>query len=267
VRPKLGTKARRFEGLNWVCKQGLINAERDPSGVPIDDPFLIVFHVQEGAAAVDATGRVDLGGGVAVSPAVLQRLCCSSMIQAMLVGDDGRRPLDLGRRARLASPKQKLAMAAMYDSCEFPGCETPVRWCQFHHVQWWERDRGRSDLDNLRPLCRRHHSLVHEGGWELEIVPGGRLVAISPRGRRFDGSQALTDEAVSAESMVAQLETMGFDFDDPDRLDDIAGRWQGERITKWAREEIGWAQAMAEAGRLVKVNGGYQATEGPPLRT
>jgi hypothetical protein len=267
VRPTLGAKERRFEGLHWVCKRGLLNAERDPSDLPLDDPFLIVFHVREGEAAVDERGNVHLGGGVAVSPRVLKRLCCSSMIQAMLVGDDGRRPLDLGRRARLAQPKQKVALAATYPTCAFTGCEVSVRFCQFHHVRWWDRDRGSTDLENLRPLCRRHHSLVHEGGWELVVDGRDELVAISPRGRRYDGSQVLTDEAVSAESMVAQLEAMGFDFDDPDRLDQIAGRWKGERISKWAMEELGWAHAMVEAGRGTWVVGSFRATEGPPLRT
>lgn len=139
--------------------------------------------------------------------------------------------------------------------------------CHFHHVRWWGRDGGSSDLDNFRPLCRRHHSLVHEGGWELEIVAGGRLVAISPRGRRFDGAQVLTDEAVSAESMVAQLEAMGLDFDDRERFDQIAGRWKNARIGKWAREELEWAHAMVAEGRGSLVQGSYQATEGPPLRT
>jgi len=268
--PVRTAKQRRYDGLTWVCRQGLINAERDPSGVPVDDPFLIVFHVQEGTAAVDEKGNVDLGGGVSVTPKVLQRLCCSSMIQAMLVGDDGRRPLDLGRRARLVQPKQKTALAAVYPACEFPGCEVPVRWCQFHHVRWWGRDVGGSDLDNFRPLCRRHHSLVHEGGWDLVIDPMDRLVAISPRGRRFDGSQVLTDEAVSHESMVADLEAMGFDvgdFDDPERHESLGGRCRGERMTKWARETILMAHAAADGGRLTNVDGSFSATEGPPLRT
>ncbi len=260
-------KQRRFEGLTWVCRQGLINAERDPSGVPIDDPFLIVFHVQEGTLAVDQQGHVELGAGMSVSPAVLKRLCCTSKIQAMLVGDDGRRPLDLGRKARLAQPKQKTVLASMYPTCEFPGCEVPVRWCQFHHVRWWNRDGGCSDLANFRPLCRRHHSLVHEGGWVVTIDPSERLVAISPRGRQFDGSQVLTDEAVSHEAMINDLEGMGFDFDDPDCLDQIGGRWRAERMTKWARAEIGWAHAMADAGRGTMADGSFSATEGPPLRT
>ena len=106
---------------------------------------------------------------------------------------------------------------------------------------------------------------MHEGGWELVIDSRGRLVAISPRGRRFDGSQGLTDEAVSAESMVAQLEAMGFDFGDSERLEQLGGRWRGERMTAWARQEIEWALAMANEGRGAMVDGSFMATE-PPLR-
>ncbi len=234
--------------------------------MPIDDPFLIVFHVREGSVAVTEQGNVELGHGVAVSPSVLQRMCCTSMIQAMLVGDDGRRPLDLGRSQRLAQPKQKVALSAGYECCDFPGCDVAVRFCQFHHVRRWGRDGGTTDLANIRPLCRRHHSLVHEGGWELVIDPHGRLVAISPTGRRHDRADPLTDEAVSKKSMVARLAEMGFDFEDEERLDEIGGRWRGERMTKWAREEIGFAHAMADAGEGRVVDGVF-VTNPPPLRT
>ncbi len=127
---------------------------------------------------------------------------------------------------------------------------------------------GRPTSTTSAPLCRRHHSLVHEGGWELEIGPGGRVVAVSPRGRRHDGSQVLTDEAVSAESMVAQLESMGFDFDDPERIDQIGGRWRNERVGKWAREELEWAHAdgRRRAGLPGAGIGGAGAVS-PPMRT
>ena len=264
VRPTLPASERRYEGLLWVLRRGLINAERDPSPVPLDDPFLIVFHVREGAAFVEDSGDVNLGNGLSVSPAVLQRLCCTSMIQAMLMGDDGRRPLDLGRSKRLADDKQKLALSALFDGCEFPGCEVPIRWCQFHHLEHWGRDLGKSDLSNFRPLCRRHHSLAHEGGWELVLGHRGDLVAISPNGRRFDSSQMLTDEAVSREAMIASLADLGFDFDDPDRASTIAGRWGGERIDAWARAEIG--SAIADACGQPPIGSTPAEPGGAPLR-
>ena len=76
-----------------------------------------------------------------------------------------------------------------------------------------------------------------------------------------------TDEAVSHETMIGDLERMGFDFDDTERLEQIGGRWRGERMTSWARAEIGWAHAMADAGRGTMEDGSFSATEGPPLRT
>jgi hypothetical protein len=33
---------------------------------------------------------------------------------------------------------------------------------------------------NVWLLCRRHHRLVHEGGWRLERKADGGLVAIPP---------------------------------------------------------------------------------------
>ena len=245
VRPEQTASERRFDGLEWICKRGLLAADRDPTPEPMDDPFLIVFHVREGEAFVEDSGNLNLGNGMSLAPGVLQRMCCNSMIQAMLMGDDGRRPLDLGRKARVIQPKQKTAATSLYDTCDIPGCDVPVHWCQFHHVEWWGRDFGQSDLSNYRPLCRRHHSMVHEGGWKLVLDPHGKCVLISPTGRRIDSSQELTDEAVSRETMVARLAEMGFDFDDPERQSQIAGRWGGERLTPWARAAIGTAIADA----------------------
>ncbi len=39
---------------------------------------------------------------------------------------------------------------------------------------------GRRTLDNLILLCRRHHRLVHEEGWTLELAQDRELVAIPP---------------------------------------------------------------------------------------
>ncbi|HUP84135.1 MAG TPA: hypothetical protein VM143_00585 [Acidimicrobiales bacterium] len=64
---------------------------------------------------------------------------------------------------------------------------------------------------------------------------------ISPTGRRIDSNQELTDEAVSRETMVARLADMGFDFDDPERQDQIAGRSGGEPLAGWAEAEVGAA--------------------------
>jgi hypothetical protein len=42
---------------------------------------------------------------------------------------------------------------------------------------------GETSLDNLVSLCRRHHRLVHEGGFGVERVAGGALRFSRPDGR------------------------------------------------------------------------------------
>jgi len=39
---------------------------------------------------------------------------------------------------------------------------------------------GPTDLDNLVLLCRRHHRMVHEGGWQLIKTENGEVVTIAP---------------------------------------------------------------------------------------
>ena len=42
---------------------------------------------------------------------------------------------------------------AMYPRCAIL-VRTPFEHCELHHVIWW-RHHGRTDLDNLVPLCKR----------------------------------------------------------------------------------------------------------------
>ncbi len=40
-----------------------------------------------------------------------------------------------------------------------------------HHVEFF-RNGGKTSVDNLLPLCEKHHHLVHEGGWRLTMTEG-----------------------------------------------------------------------------------------------
>jgi hypothetical protein len=33
-------------------------------------------------------------------------------------------------------------------------------------------DGGRTDLDNLVLLCRRHHRILHDSQWEIQFING-----------------------------------------------------------------------------------------------
>jgi hypothetical protein len=89
--------------------------------------------------------------------------------------------LNLGRATRLANRAQRRALRALYRTCAIPGCSTHYDRCKLHHVVWW-RHGGRTDLDNLLPLCSRHHHNVHDDGWHLVLGPNRGLTVRFPDG-------------------------------------------------------------------------------------
>jgi hypothetical protein len=89
--------------------------------------------------------------------------------------------LDLGRSTRLANRAQRRALRGLYATCAIPGCTTQYDRCKLHHVIWW-RHGGRTDLDNLVPLCSHHHHKIHDSGWELTIDPDRVLTIRFPDG-------------------------------------------------------------------------------------
>jgi hypothetical protein len=49
----------------------------------------------------------------------------------------------------------------------FPDCERPASRCEYHHINHWARDTGRTDLADAILLCRHHHLLLHNKGCEI----------------------------------------------------------------------------------------------------
>jgi hypothetical protein len=93
--------------------------------------------------------------------------------------------LDLGRATRLANRAQRRALRALYPSCAIPGCDVRFERCDIHHVTWWEPPHcGRTDLDNLLPLCSRHHHAIHDAAWHLTLTPDRTLTITYPDGTR-----------------------------------------------------------------------------------
>jgi hypothetical protein len=79
----------------------------------------------------------------------------------------------------------------MHRSCAVPDCTVSVTDCRIHHVRWWWNHHGTTDLDNLIPLCERHHHLVHEGQWNLTMT-ADRIAGFSrPDGSVFTSGSTL----------------------------------------------------------------------------
>jgi hypothetical protein len=55
-------------------------------------------------------------------------------------------PLDLGRAARLFTKAQRLALGERDGGCA--SCGQNIGYVEAHHIDWWERDTGPTDLSN-----------------------------------------------------------------------------------------------------------------------
>ena len=114
----------------------------------------------ERAVVVEADGAGRIEGGPALDAATVERLACDAAVVPVSVDGEGE-VLNLGRRSRHPNRAQRRAMALRDGRrCQFPGCPA-TRFTQAHHVDWWERDKGETNLDVLVTLCRFHHRLVH----------------------------------------------------------------------------------------------------------
>jgi hypothetical protein len=112
-----------------------------------------------------------------VSRETMRRLACDGSLSRVLTA--GSVPVDVGRATRAVSAAQWRALKATYKTCAFPDCDRPLGWTNPHHIQFWSTS-GRTDVDNLIPLCHFHHRLVHEEGWMVMRADGG-ILFIPPR--------------------------------------------------------------------------------------
>ena len=110
--------------------------------------------------------------GIPLPPETVRRLACEAAIVPIVLNGAGE-ALNCGREQRVANRAQRRALRAMYRTCGYPGCDVVFDRCDIHHVIEWLR-LGSTDLDNLLPLCSKHHHLVHEGRWRTHTrqTPG-----------------------------------------------------------------------------------------------
>jgi hypothetical protein len=120
-------------------------------------------------------GRIE-GVDIPVSLSTVQRAVCSTATIAIDFLTD--QPLNVGREQRLFTKRQRIALAARDGGCMWPTCDRPPSWTEAHHTRQWKRDHGKTDIADGILLCRHHHMLLHNNGWE--IVREGTLFSLVP---------------------------------------------------------------------------------------
>ncbi|MEF3405477.1 HNH endonuclease signature motif containing protein [Agromyces sp. CCNWLW203] len=123
----------------------------------------------DGDDLASGTGHATIDGVEhPVSTETVREWAMSAGISPLYLAEGSER-VQLGRSRRLFSSAQKAVLVARDGGCAWPGCQRPPSHTQAHHIRWWKRDEGPTDLENGIMLCAHHHHRVHDDGWKIEI--------------------------------------------------------------------------------------------------
>lgn len=154
------------DALATLCRHALGCDARD---VPTAGATVVVRIGLEQLEAGVGHGEID-GLAQPVSVTTVRRMAAAGPVIPCVLGGEGE-ILDFGRARRLFSPTQKLALVERDGGCAM--CGLPPGMTQVHHIRWWNRDAGPTDLDNGILLCVRCHHRIHDDGWEIRIDGSG----------------------------------------------------------------------------------------------
>jgi hypothetical protein len=205
---------RRADALALICESFLA------SGAAADDErYQVVVHATPDMLAAPPSGdgdgdsddepgpharqrRCELDNDVPLSMRTLQRLGCDASILACIEDRDGN-PLYLGRTTHEPNRAQRRALRIRdHNRCGWAGCDAQLR-LHAHHVRWWARDRGPTDIDNLLLLCPFHHRLVHDHDYRIEAAGFQKFRFYRPDGTEIVGQPAHPATEVTLEEANA----------------------------------------------------------------
>ncbi len=161
--------ARRADALVAMCEHvvagGINDLVKSPTAVQM------VVHVDVGVLAGETTeGRCYVEGGSPLSADAARRIGCDAEVVGVV--ERNGLPIDVGRRQRIVTERQRLALHVRDRFCRFPGCGVPAQRTEAHHYQHWALG-GETNLDNLLLLCGFHHRRHHEGAYRIRRTESG----------------------------------------------------------------------------------------------
>ncbi|WP_447949300.1 DUF222 domain-containing protein [Microbacterium aurum] len=161
TRDQRSIKQMRADALVAICRHA-IGCEELPTGpttTVIVQMTLDQLRTEIGAVTIDGIDQPIPAGAV-------RRLACDLQVIPAVLGSESA-VLDWGRDKRGFTRAQKLAIALRDQGCAC--CGAPPSWTEVHHIRWWKRHGGRTDLSNGVLLCVACHHRLHDDGWEIEV--------------------------------------------------------------------------------------------------
>ena len=171
---------RRADALERVAETCLSKASGEHSG---GDRYMVTIHTEP--EVLKKNGEVaesECEGCGHVSAETSRRMACDASVVHWTEGQEGE-PLNIGRKSRTIPPAIRRALKRRDGGCRFPGCSCH-KFVDAHHIEHWA-DGGETRIDNLVLLCRRHHRLVHEGGFSVRVQADGNIRFSYPDGRNL----------------------------------------------------------------------------------
>ncbi|MHA7278113.1 HNH endonuclease signature motif containing protein, partial [Arthrobacter sp. Hz1] len=153
-----------LDGLVGACRIALSTKELPAAG-GLRPQVLVTIDYKELVADVGRAGTAAFGG--LLSARSIRRIACDADILPVVLGSRGQ-ILDVGRPRRLFPPTLRKALTARDGGCAFPDCMIPSPWTDAHHIFPFSRG-GPTTTDNGVLLCTRHHHLLHQNEWAIEV--------------------------------------------------------------------------------------------------
>ena len=166
---------RMWDALVEACRR-LQTTDTLPHAHSTSARITVTMSIEDLRDQLDTQGLLPTGD--TLSAAVVRRLACDADIIPAILGSEGQ-VLDVGRTQRLVTPGIWNALVLRDHHCAFPGCTRLPIACDAHHITHWA-DGGKTSLDNLILLCRKHHTITHQTPWQLRIDQQTRRPAWTP---------------------------------------------------------------------------------------
>ncbi|MET9021188.1 HNH endonuclease [Actinopolymorpha sp. NPDC004070] len=117
--------------------------------------------------------------------------------------------------ARFLRGLQAELVHARDQRCVWTTCRRPAATCHLDHNTEYA-DGGETGVDNIAPLCPRHHKAKTERDWKLKQTGPGEHTLTDPFGRSYSsGAPSLTDPVVPVEPATATAGARPADDDLP----------------------------------------------------
>ncbi len=165
--------------LRGLALADLVNSHTPSVGAPRAQ-LIVMIDLDTLLRALHERSVIDLAHGGTLPASVVRRMACEADVIPVVLGGDSV-VLDVGRARRLATADQRRAAMVMHPTCVVPSCAVPFHQTQMHHLGFWARDGGSTDLGTQAPVCIGHHGDVHAGRITITMDPVTRAVEVRDR--------------------------------------------------------------------------------------